>query len=288
MLKLRSLPIWCWLAASSLGSCGVPQVEEPPVIGRTASGLHYQVSGSGASVILVHAFSLDRRMWDRQVEALERSHRVVRFDQRGHGLSDEPTEPYATHTDLLEIYQTLDIEGAALVGISSGAEAAVDFAIAYPRLVDRLVLASPGLSGYVPKGSFDWMAEVISALQAGDAEVAMRHWVETPLMAIGDPQTDARVREIGLSNWRIWTYSPEHRRTLDPPATGRLAEITVPTLVVVGELDLPDTLRVGELLVAGVADIEKVSVPSAGHLVSLAAPMDFNEAMLEFLDGEAD
>lgn len=301
----RSLTAFCSsLVVAWLVGCGAPAAESPAeeapsaqppatapseaasVSGATPSGLHYDARGAGDAVVLVHAFSLDRRMWDEQVEVLEDRYRVVRFDQRGHGRSGAPEQAYAAHTDLLEIFDALGLESASLVGLSSGAEASLDFAIAFPERVDRLFLASPGLSGYVPEGSFDWMSGVMSALQAGDAEEAMRRWVETPLMRVADAGANARIAEIGNSNWRLWTYSPELRRMFDPPAVGRLDEVDAPTLVIVGALDLADTLRVGELLTAGIEGAEKITIEDAGHMVNLAAPGVFNEAMHGFLAEE--
>jgi pimeloyl-ACP methyl ester carboxylesterase len=102
-------------------------------------------------------------------------------------------------------------------------------------------------------------------------------------MRLADAEAQAAMSEIVSSNGKIWTYSPEHRQMLDPPAVGRLAEISVPTLVLVGGADLPDTLRVAELLGEGVAGVESVTLPGVGHLVNLAAPAAFDRALLRFL-----
>ena len=145
------------------------------------------------------------------------------------------------------------------------------------------MLASPGLSGYRPTGSFDWMSPVFEALQAGDTEEAARRWVETPLMKLSDPQADAAMREIVLSNSRIWSYRPDLRRMLSPPAVGRLAEIAVPTLVLIVSDDLPDTRRVSELLDEGIAGSRVVTLQGVGHLANLADPENFDAAVLSFV-----
>lgn len=262
----------------------------PPVVesGVTSTGLYFEASGQGEPVVLLHGFSLDRRMWDAEVDRLEGAYRVVRYDLRGHGLSAEPLEPYAAYDDLLSLLDELAIERATLVGLSAGAQLAVDFALAYPERVERLVLAAPGLGGYQPQGSFEWMAPVMEALQAGDSEEATRRWAETPLMTLSDAEAAARVREIVLGNSDLWTYDPSLQKALEPPAVGRLAEISAPTLLLVGENDSADTRRVVDLLEAGIEGAQRIDFAGAPHLLNLAAPQRFGEAVVDFLAASGD
>lgn len=109
--------------------------------GTTSTGLHYEVSGSGDPVVLIHAFSVDRRMWAPQISALQRRFRVIRYDLRGHGNSAAPTDPYAPHDDLRSVLDKLRIDRATLVDLSAGSTLAIDFALAYP---DRVRKTRPG------------------------------------------------------------------------------------------------------------------------------------------------
>ena len=160
--------------------CLVPGIAAAQVTAGTSSaGIFYEVSGAGEPVVLIHAFSVDRRMWAPQIALLEKRFRVVRYDQRGHGKSDGPSAPYAQHEDLRSVLDALGIDKATLIGLSAGATTATDFAIAYPNRVVRVVLASPGLSGYVPSAPLTWTQPVFKAAGAGDAdrgrEVVGRH-----------------------------------------------------------------------------------------------------------------
>ena len=253
--------------------------------GRTSGGIYFESVGRGPPVVLVHGFSLDRRMWDAQVPPLRSKHRVLRYDLRGHGLSAPWKEPFSAVQDLLDVFDAAGLSRGVIVGLSAGAEIAVDFALAHPDRVAGLVLASPGLSGYQPVGSFDWMAPVMIELQAGEMERAMEAWAETPLMAIpGDPAADSVMRAIVRENWRIWTYDPGLQRPPDPPSLDSLSEITAPALVLIGESDLIDTKRVGDTLAACLPRVELVTIPEAGHLLNLEAPGAFAEAVLRFLE----
>jgi len=254
--------------------------------GTTPSGLYYEASGSGDPVVLIHAFSVDRRMWAPQVAALEKRFRVIRYDLRGHGNSSGPSEPYAAHDDLRSVLDALGVTRAALVGLSAGSTLAIDFALAYPDRVTRLVLASPGLNGHVPSPPLTWTQPVFQAAGAGNAEGAATLWAETPIMAThGGAATAAAVKSLVMSNVRLWTYRTNPARPLTPPAISRLGEIRSPTLVILGERDLPHIKEIAGLLLAGVGGARQVTVPGAGHIVNLDAPDVFNTAVETFLGG---
>ena len=252
--------------------------------GTSPAGLFYEVSGSGEPLVFVHAFSVDRRMWEPQVAAFQGRFKVVRYDLRGHGKSVPPTEPYTGYDDLRGIVDTLGIDRATLIGLSAGSELAINFAIAHPERVARLVLAAPGLGGYAAP-PLPWFKPVMEAASAGDPDRAAKLWAETPIMALrSNTAATATVTSLVMSNSRLWTY----RRTeqpLSPPAVTRLSGITCPVLIVVGDADLPHIKDIAKLLAGGIAKAKLVSIPGAGHIVNLDAPGPFNEAVAAFLDG---
>lgn len=269
------------LAAWPTISPAVP-VSAQTVAGTTSSGLFYEVSGSGEAVVFIHAFSVDRRMWAPQVAEFEGRFRVIRYDLRGHGRSVAPTGPYTGYDDLRVLLETLGVARATLVGLSAGAELAINFAIAHPDRVARLVLAAPGLGGYaVPP--LPWATPVFEAAAAGDAERAAKLWAATPIMAMRTNLDAAEtVTALVMENWRLWTY----RRTeqpLSPPAIDRLAEIACPALIIVGDEDLPHIHDIARLLADRIADATLVTIPGAGHIPNLDTPSDFNDAVTAFL-----
>lgn len=254
--------------------------------GTSASGLFYEVSGAGEPIVLIHAFSVDRRMWLPQITALEGRYRVVRYDLRGHGKSEGPSAPYSPHEDLRSVLDALFINKATLIGLSAGAPIAADFAIAYPDRVARIILASPGLSGHVPSTPLTWTQPVFKAAGSGDAEGAARLWAETPIMALrSDLNAATTVKELVMSNARLWTYRTNPQQQLTPPAIGRLSEVKCPTLVILGEQDLPHIKEIAGLLAKGIAGARLVTIPLAGHMVNLDARDAFNQAVDKFLAG---
>src|SRR5215471_9330956 len=83
--------------------------------------LYYEKAGSGNAVIFVHGFALDCRMWNENFFELAKQFHVVRYDARGFGKSDLPTdEPYSHHEDLNILLRQLGISNACFIGLSMG------------------------------------------------------------------------------------------------------------------------------------------------------------------------
>ena len=274
---IRRVPI----VAAAFLLFAVPSFAQP-ASGTTASGLFYEVSGAGDPIVLIHAFSVDRRMWEPQIATFDRRFRIVRYDLRGHGRSAAPAGPYAGYADLKDVLDVLGIQRATLVGLSAGSEVAINFALTNPDRVSRLVLASPGLGGYrLPP--IPWADATFKAAADGDAPAAARLWAQTPIMALRKNE-NARdiVRSLVADNWRLWTF----RRTeqpLMPPAITRLAEIKAPVLVITGGEDLSYITDIAALIAKSAATGRHVVIPGAGHIVNLDAPAEFNETMSAFL-----
>jgi pimeloyl-ACP methyl ester carboxylesterase len=72
-------------------------------------------------------------------------------------------------------------------------------------------------------------------------------------------------------------------RRLDPPAISRLAEITAPTLVIVGDADMPDMPAIADLLTTGIVDAQQAIIPAVAHMVNMEHPAEFNRLVLDFL-----
>jgi len=83
------------------------------------------------------------------------------------------------------------------------------------------------------------------------------------------------------SGWHYVNTDPCH--SSDPPAIGRLQEIKVPTLIIVGETDSRDSHRIATILKKKIRNSKRMTIKGAGHLPSMSAPSEFNEAVLSFL-----
>jgi pimeloyl-ACP methyl ester carboxylesterase len=258
-------------------------------VGINGGELYYESAGAGPQVVLLHGGNLDSRMWDSQFEILARQHRVVRYDARGFGRSSAASVPYAAHEDLLSLLDTFHIERASLVGLSLGGRIAIDFALAHPSRVDRLVLASPGLSGWsFARGDTSWGANWRLARARDDSVGMATAWLASAYMkpAMERVELQTPLRDLIRASAGYWMGLVRHGDTeaaSEPPALGRTGLVHAPTLLIVGSRDVPDILHIADTLAATIAHVHKVVIPGVGHMVNLEASAQFNSLLLDFL-----
>jgi pimeloyl-ACP methyl ester carboxylesterase len=254
--------------------------------------LYYEIAGEGNPLVLVHAGIADGRMWDGQLAAFAPRYRVIRYDKRGFGRSAMVEGPYAHHEDLRALLDSLGIERAFLVGCSMGGRTIIDFALQNPGRVRALVLVGSAVSGFEAESypPEQW-EELLAADEAGDlervSELEVRIWVDGPYRGPDqvDPGVRDLVREMNLIALKNEASGLGDERPLEPPAVDRLAEIQVPTLIIVGDRDRPEIVVRADILERSIQDARKVVMPETAHLPNMESPVEFNRVVLEFLDG---
>jgi 3-oxoadipate enol-lactonase len=251
--------------------------------------LAHDVNGSGPALLLVHAGIADRRMWDDQVAAFAGAGwTVIRPDLPGFGGTPPPAGPVSLGAALRELLDQLGVGRAVVVGCSLGGRAAIDLALVAPERVRALVLVGSGLAGhrFAEAALLELWDHTDAALDRGDPQEAARLEIDTWVVGMGrdpgqvDPALRRRVRDMLLS---AYAYGPADLEEADPPAAGRLGEIGVPTLVLVGEHDRPDMHAMAEALAGGIPGAERVVLAATAHLPSMERPDEFNRVVLEFL-----
>jgi 3-oxoadipate enol-lactonase len=261
--------------------------------------LYYEVAGAGHPFVLEHGHLLDRRSWDDQFAVFAQHYRVIRYDQRGFGDSGLITqgEPYSDRQDLYALLQFLGIESAYLMGVSGGGSLAIDFTLEHPEMVDALIPVTAGVSGYQPSEEVmtkhpdvvRLFTSLNDAFEQHDiaraVEVSLELWTDGPgrLPRQADPTVRERVREMTTRNWNRPDDEAQAETPpvpLEPPATGRLTQISVPTLVILGEYDAPNPL---EQLVTEIPGAKKVVMAGTAHHPFMEKPAEFNQIVLDFL-----
>jgi 3-oxoadipate enol-lactonase len=252
--------------------------------------MHYEIHGNGDPVVLLHGGALSSRMWDGQIEALARHHKVIRYDLRGHGLSPTPTEPFTHFEDLRELLDDLAIPRASLVGLSLGSRTSIDFALSYPDRVGRLVLAAPGISGMTFRDPFilEQLEKLGQAVVAADLDAALEcvlcMWVDGPHRAPDQTQPEVRTfcQEMLIDTVTRHGQSG-HTLATELNAIKRTPELQAPILLLVGELDSSDIHDVVNLIAHNAKNANKVVLPGIAHNINLERPEEFNRLVLEFL-----
>jgi 3-oxoadipate enol-lactonase len=256
------------------------------------SDLYVEQAGSGSPVVLIHEGIADSRMWEPQWQPYSERFRVVRFDLRGFGQSPPAVGTFSLSGDVVQLLDELELGPATLIGVSLGGSVAMETTIARPDLVSRLVVVAPGLRGFdmsdeTKKG---WEEEE-AALERRDVEEAveinMRMWVDGPSRSPDevDPEVRRKVAEMQRRAIEIWLEAGEEgeHQPLVEDWGGRLSEIAVPTLVLVGELDRPEMLEIAERLEAEIPNARRETIPGVAHVPSMERPDEFDRLVLGFL-----
>ena len=251
--------------------------------------IHFERSGTGFPTLFIHAGIADSRMWGPQAAVLAEHFDMVRPDLRGYGDSELPPVPYSMRSDLMALIDALGIGRFHLVGCSMGGSVAIDLTLENPGRVRNLILVGAGVGG-ANFGEADaaLFAEGEAAYERGDFEALnkadIRLWVDGPRRAEGAAPAPVRdlVFDMNGRAMRSNFDAAEHQR-LDPPAKDRLGEIKAPTLVVVGDQDVPHINTAADFLTTNIAGARKVVIGDAAHLPNLEKPDEFNQLLLEFL-----
>jgi 3-oxoadipate enol-lactonase len=254
--------------------------------------LYWEQAGEGSPVVLLHEGIADSRMWEPQWAEYSKRFRMVRYDMRGFGQSPASVGKFSLSGDLVQLLGVLDLGPATLIGVSLGGAVAMETTIARPDLVSRLVLVAPGLRGFEmnDETKAGWEEEE-AALERGDVdaavEVNMRMWVDGPSREPGDVDPALRTKVAEMQRRAIEIYleageEGEHQPLVDDWGS-RLAEISVPTLVIVGELDRPEMLEITERLEAEIPDARRVTIPGTAHVPSMERAEQFDRIVLDFL-----
>jgi pimeloyl-ACP methyl ester carboxylesterase len=219
--------------------------------------LAYESSGmeGGADVLLIHAGVNDRRSWRHVVERLSPRHRCVAYDMRGFGETTyEREDGWSPVSDALAVLDAAGLERTVVVACSMGGQTAIDLALAHPDRVGGLVLIGAAVRGApYPDIEQGPTAELNSRIEAADAagdidEVGRLEawmWLDGPRADEG--RVGGPARELFLEmNGRALRAKDPGEQAESPPAWPRLADITAPTLVLIGQLDADDVQAIDE------------------------------------------
>ena len=229
--------------------------------------------------ILIHAGIADSRMYRQQLETLAPARA---FDLPGFGAG--PPEPEVVDYRAF-VRDQLPDEPVALVGTSLGGRVALELTLESPERVAALVLVGSGLDDH------EWSEEVRAfgeeedeAIERGDLDAAVEANLRLWLPDDVDPEVRALVADMQRTVFELQIGHEARAARLDPPASTRLHDVRVPTLVVTGDKDVRDIHEIAERLAAEIPGAERAHIAGAGHLPSLERPDEFDRVVLAFLD----
>ncbi|NIA69995.1 3-oxoadipate enol-lactonase [Pelagibius litoralis] len=251
------------------------------------NGLTLHVSDSGMTerpaLVFSNSLGTDFRIWDQVVARLGERFRILRYDKRGHGLSDIGVSPYAMtdHVeDLAALMDSLSIDKAVICGLSVGGLIAQGLYASRPDLVRGLILCD---TAHKIGNDALWNSRIATVETEGIAAIAegvMERWF-TKALREGDP--------VALAGWRNMLtrtpaagYAGTSAAIRDTDFTDQTPAIAVPTLCMVGEEDGATPPALMQELTALIPGARCEVIAGAGHLPCIEQPQVVAELILTF------
>lgn len=266
----------------------VPALAQSSFVDVVGGRLHYEMSGSGEPIVLLHGNGGDMRHWDTIVEELATEYRVIRYDRRGRGQSPFPTAgtSYSNHGDLAALLDVLGIDRAHVLGWSQGSGIAIDFALEYPDRVITLISVAPWVGGYESPLLDEFSEqqalmgqEIATHGPSVGADAFVRHMLPSTITL---PSAEQEFRRIAADfPWGV--SNPGQTISMRPSAAARLEEISLPTLILTAEQDLAICKEIAAYLDNSLRNSQLVTMSDTGHLMHMEKPAEFREFLTSFL-----
>lgn len=249
----------------------------------------YQQSGHGSPVLLVSGLSGTSGFWEPNVAALESTHTVIRYDQRGTGKTTRPEQDYSVELlaeDVIGLLDALDIPKVTLIGHSTGGAIGQVVAALHPERVDKLVLygswrtLSPALKlgmemrrKLLACGGIQTYQEM-SPVYLYPPEYICQNWAQL------ESKFAARVAESPSSS----VLDARMKAVLDYDGTSYADKIQAPTLVLTAVDDILTPIYCARELAASIKGARLQTLSYGGHVASFCGPEEFNNAVMAFLE----
>jgi pimeloyl-ACP methyl ester carboxylesterase len=256
--------------------------------------LHYTEQGSGPeTIVFSHSFLLDSRHFDPQIAALKGRYRCIAYDHRGPGQREVGRSGYEMETlyqDATGLIEALGCSPCHFVGLSTGGFIGLRIAIRRPELLKSLVLMDTSADAEPPEAMKQYRLMLFALRWLGYRPVVGR--AMPVFFGSGFLQDPSRSQEV--RQWQRRMMANDRRAVVDFAkgifSRGSVYEqidaIRIPTLVVVGEKDVPTPVEKAMRMVEKIPGAQLKVIANSGHLTTIEAPEAVNAALAAFLDSQ--
>jgi 3-oxoadipate enol-lactonase len=243
---------------------------------------------SANTITLIHGFPFNHEMWKPQIELLEKDHRVIAYDIRGHGKSEVGDGQYSIELfvdDLIGLLDHLGIERTIVCGLSMGGYIALRLVERNPERFKALILCDTSSLADSNEAKLKRAASVKMIKNDG-----LDVFAEGFLKAIFTPQSLSAkisaveiIKSMILSNSILGVCGTLLALAGRTDTTDSVSKITIPTLILVGEADTVTPPKLSQLMHEKISNSEFYVIKDAAHMSNLENTAEFNQYLLNFL-----
>jgi 2-succinyl-6-hydroxy-2,4-cyclohexadiene-1-carboxylate synthase len=249
-------------------------------------------AGRGAPLLLLHGFTGSSQTWQSLMKVWSHQFHVISIDLPGHGktVMNEPFSMESFCLDLTKILATLKLKKVHLLGYSMGGRTALSFTILYPEYVQSLILesASPGLKTEDERQlRIQQDKKLINMLKQKGIEAFVQHWENIPLFAsqkklTKEVQNQLRQKRLQQKTTGLIQSLTFMGTGIQPSWWDKLKEITIPTLLMAGEID-QKFININKEMYKLMPNATLEVVPKAGHTIHVEVPEKFVKIVSDFI-----
>lgn len=259
-----------------------------PSTGANGVDVWFEQEGDGDDVLFISGLADEGACWVDQVAGLQQRYRLTTFDNRGVGRSSTPDGPFHITdfaADTIALMDAVGLERPHVVGSSMGGAIAQELALAHPDRVRSLVLNGTWCRGdrFLHEIFRNWMWSAQKADSIRDFLVTVNLWCFSPRIW-NDGTMDGWIDAAEASPYAqsVDAFCRSSEALIQHDTADRIAAISAPTLVTVGELDLCLPARYAEAIAERIPGARVVVVPAVGHQPFQEVPDDYNRLLSEF------
>jgi 3-oxoadipate enol-lactonase len=237
--------------------------------------LHYEASGAKQlpPLVFVNSLGTDLRIWNAVAERLADRYRIIRYDKRGHGLSEAPPPPYplTDHVaDLVGLFDHLEVDRTAVVGLSVGGLIAQGLAALHPERVAALVLSNTAHK-IGTRESWDDRIDTVARKGLGAiTEIVMQRWFTA---AFRRPDNADYIGHLAMfKRTPVDGYVGTCASVRDADLTESTRALALPTLCIAGDQDGSTPPELVRSMAKLIRNAEFRIIADAGHIPCVEQP----------------
>jgi 3-oxoadipate enol-lactonase len=255
--------------------------------------VYYETYGTGDAVLFLHAGLQDHLMWNSQVKALEDDFKVILVDLPGQGKTSGNDTIILIADVLIKVLDHLNIQKASVVGLSYGSTSAADLVMTYPDRIDKVVLVSPGITGWEKILKPDSLSNQYFALldtayakknDSTTAKIFTEVWCDG-LRKPEEVKKEVRDYIYHTTYENLTQHDNDSWGNFSKTRTGADAAkgINNPVMVIYGDKDLPLITAVAHYYDAVIPNSKAVQMKGVAHMLNMEKPEAFNQLLIDFL-----